>query len=113
MKHQSFNRSKGDLATIEFPPAGSMGDHQLKEAYSRLQISYEQSIRDKREAEESLRAETLANEEQRNYIEILKQALESKMDTLGVQEIFGSFAGERSVDIYAEMSHVKKSADDY
>jgi hypothetical protein len=46
--------------------------------------------KDKTNLEESLRAETLANEEQRNYIEILKQALEAKIEDLGFSDILSN-----------------------
>ena len=45
-----------------------------------LQNSYSILLKDKKWLEESLWTETLSNEEQRNYIEILKQALEAKME---------------------------------
>jgi hypothetical protein len=50
----------------------------LREAYSKLYRAYNNLIKEKEEIINNLRAETLINEEQRNYIEILKKAIESK-----------------------------------
>lgn len=72
--------------------------------------------KDKKRVEESLRTETLANEEQRNYIEILKQALEAKMEQLGLTDLFVTYANTKNasaIDLFAEMSHLKKTGDQY
>ncbi|OMJ75432.1 hypothetical protein SteCoe_25398 [Stentor coeruleus] len=45
-----------------------------------IQEKYKQLIKDKNDLEESLRAEMLNCEEQRTYIEVLKQAIEAKSD---------------------------------
>lgn len=72
-------------------------------------------MQDKKKLEESLWMEVLANEEQWNYIEILKQALEAKMEQLGVTDLFNQYANRKasSIDLFAEMSHLKKTADTY
>ena len=44
-------------------------------------------VREKEAIEEALRMETLANEEQRNYIQILRHAVEAKMEGLGIAEM--------------------------
>lgn len=42
---------------------------------------------EKKQIETALREETLANEEQRSYIEILRNALDQKMDDLGLGKL--------------------------
>ena len=42
-------------------------------------------LAEKEQILESLRLETVTNEEQRNYIEILKQALENKINNNGMK----------------------------
>jgi len=42
---------------------------------------------EKANIEESLRAEVLDNEEKRNYVEILKEALEAKIEDLGLKDL--------------------------
>ena len=71
--------------------------------------------RDKKAIEESLRAEILANEEQRNYIEVLKQALEAKIEDLGFAEMLSNSKGrgKNKVDLFAELTNVKLQADFY
>ena len=64
--------------------------------------------------EEILRNETLANEEQRNYIEILKNVIDQKMESLGLGEMLtfkNMNPGQDPVSIYAVISEVKKEAD--
>jgi len=54
----------------------------LREAYSKLYKAYNNLIKEKEEIINNLRAETLINEEQRNYIEILKKTIESRTGKL-------------------------------
>jgi chromosome segregation ATPase len=54
------------------------------ELYSGIYSKFQDALKDKSALEESLRAEMLHSEEQRSYIEVLKQALEAKMDDLGI-----------------------------
>ncbi|CAG9332671.1 unnamed protein product [Blepharisma stoltei] len=56
----------------------------LDEMYSVLHHKYNELVKDKSLVEETLRAEMLASEEQRTYIEILKQALEVNVEELGL-----------------------------
>jgi len=71
--------------------------------------------KEKQQVEESLRAEILNNEEQRNYIQILKEALEARIEDLGFSEIFNKARELRPnvqiPDLFAEMANLKKSAD--
>eukprot|EP01022_Parablepharisma_sp_SALTPOND_P018560 TRINITY_DN304_c0_g1_i1.p1 TRINITY_DN304_c0_g1~~TRINITY_DN304_c0_g1_i1.p1 ORF type:complete len:1205 (-),score=223.99 TRINITY_DN304_c0_g1_i1:1337-4951(-) len=71
--------------------------------------------REKQNLEESLRAEILTNEEQRNYIQILKEALEAKIEDLGFSEILNQARtakpAKQVVDLFAEMANMKKVAD--
>ncbi len=59
----------------------------VKEAYSKLLENFH-ALQDEREAIiQSLREETLLNEEQRNYIEILRQTLESQLIKNGLSTL--------------------------
>jgi len=66
---------------------------------------------EKAQVEETLRGEVLANEEQRNYIEMLKEALEAKVADLGLQEFIGKCKGKKSYDIITEIYLTKKEID--
>ena len=60
---------------------------------------------EKNAIEESLRGEMLLNEEQRNYIEILKEALSAKLDELGLKELLD----DSSKDSFARLVVMKNS----
>ena len=53
-------------------------------AYITLQKNFKDLNFEKETILESLRKETLVNEEQKNYIEILKQTIESTINKLGI-----------------------------
>ncbi len=61
--------------------------------------------------EESLRGEMLANEEQRNYIEILRQALETKVEELGLGEVLERSKQEKC-DVLAQMVAMVKELEE-
>ena len=48
---------------------------------------YEAAVKEKENIEDALRMETLANEEQRNYIQILRHDVEAKLEGLGITEL--------------------------
>ena len=63
--------------------------------------------------EESLKAEMLANEKQRNYIEILKEALSAKMENLGLRDLLQkNEEGENQTDTFAKLMVMKKQIDE-
>lgn len=68
-----------------FPsPTTNLTLAQLQELYSAIYYQHYNILKDKTTLEESLRAEMLNCEEQRAYIEVLKQALESNLQELGL-----------------------------
>jgi chromosome segregation ATPase len=70
-----------------FPhPSTQLNGPQLHELYHALYFRHHSVLKDKTALEESLRAEMLTSEEQRTYIEVLKQAIEVKMDAEGVAQ---------------------------
>jgi len=69
---------------------------------------------EKQALEEALRDETLANEEQRNYIEILRNAIDQKMESLGIGEILSRknlAQGQDPVTAYMVISELKKESE--
>lgn len=60
--------------------------------------------------EESLREQILSNEEQRNYIQILKQALEGKIDSLGLRDLLQSVvkSGGDQGELFAQLSAMQE-----
>ena len=64
-------------------------------------------LREKKAVEASLRAEILVNEEQRSYIEVLREALETKIEDLG----FSEGGGKGRVDLFAELANAKRQVD--
>lgn len=62
-----------------FPLPERIPNEKMREAYAKLLHSFKDIAREKEQILDSLRNETIINEEQRNYIEILKQTIESSL----------------------------------
>jgi hypothetical protein len=76
---KSIFKKDGILDNTNFPTADRIPNEKLREAYSKLLVSHREIIIEKENLLKLLREETIENEEQRNYIEILKQTLESTL----------------------------------
>lgn len=77
-----------------------------------LERSVEELTKQKMTLEDSLRGEVLISEEQRNYIEILKEALEAKIEDLGLKEILSKEKGSNELcDVFAQFAAMKKELD--
>lgn len=75
-----------------------------------LEKNIQELTKQKMNLEESLRGEVLISEEQRNYIEILKEALEAKIEDLGLKEILEKEKGN-ICDVFAHFAAMKKEID--
>lgn len=64
---------------------------------------------EKAAVEATLREEVLNNEEQRNYIELLKQAIEAKIEELGLREFLSEIVeeGKDSNEVFARLALMK------
>lgn len=85
-------------------PSNSVTYNKLHELYTLLHQKYNATLKEKNELEESLRNEVISSEEQRAYIEVLKQAIEIRMEAIGVK-------GVRPEE-FAEFSQMRMSVDD-
>ena len=90
MKNQDLHFSKKKIEKLiienEHLKIGFKGDKQpanINQLIEKIKTLNE----DKYQLEESLRAESLVIEEQRNYIEILKQTIESKLEEINIPQI--------------------------
>jgi chromosome segregation ATPase len=85
LAHQKILRLEHQLAqlNVQYPESG-VANGRTSEQNAGLYYKLQETIKDKATLEESLRAEMLQSEEQRSYIEVLKQALEAKMEDLGI-----------------------------
>jgi hypothetical protein len=112
-------RLRQELATR----AGAPKDSKLAQSPTRgatdsptqLRKQLEDLAQEKVAIEESLRTEMLAGEEQRNYIEILKEALETKIEDLGLTELIQQKAGTDSksaCDVFVKLATMKRELDD-
>jgi hypothetical protein len=63
----------------EIPPVDKVPNDKLRETYVKIYSSYIEVYQEKEQILETLRNETITNEEQRNYIEILRQTIESSI----------------------------------
>ena len=109
-----------------FPPMGKFESmEELGNAYTHLLTKLNTIEEEKLQLEKSLRykscnfylfifrAETLANEEQRNYIEILREAIEAKVEDSGLITILKEADEVDKVDLYTNLSNLKRSTDQY
>jgi chromosome segregation ATPase len=85
-------------------PSNSVTYNKLHELYTLLHQKYNATLKEKNELEESLRNEVISSEEQRAYIEVLKQAIEIRMEALGLKGV--------RPDEFAEFSQMRISVDD-
>lgn len=73
-------------------------------------------LRESKEVKDALRGETLANEELRRYVEILKEALATKIEKEGFTDILRgtrqkskkgkALLTDEEIDIYVELSRL-------
>lgn len=70
--------------------------------------------KEKADIDESLRAEVLDNEEKRNYIEILKEALEARIEDLGLKDLLLKSVeeGNNINEVFTKLVGMKKEVDD-
>ena len=83
LSQQSIKVPLGDNYTFP-PPSTQLTLAQLQELYSAIYYQHHEIHKEKNTVEDSLRAEMLICEEQRAYIEVLKQALENNLQDMGM-----------------------------
>ena len=83
-----------------FPPPERIPVEKLYEGYSKLYEAFNKISNDKEVAIVSLQNEILINDQQRNYIEILKQTLESNLVKNGIKS---------QIDLYNKIQNKTKS----
>ena len=77
----------------------------MKEAYYKLLENFKFLQNEKEQILHSLRSETLTNEEQRNYIEILRQTLESQLIKNGLSSL--------KLDYVCDLAKIKDDNEKY
>ena len=80
----------------------------------KLRAMAEQLLKEKSQLVDALKNETLANEEQRNYIQILRKAIDQKMESLGLGDLltFKNIKHDQDpVSIYTILSELKRECD--
>lgn len=85
---------------IIFPNVDRIPSEKIYEAYSKLYESYKKIYTDKEIALSSLKTEILNNDHQRNYIEILKQTIESSLVKTGLKPMIENSATQNGKDFY-------------
>lgn len=86
---QTSEKYRKDSPSKPEPIKSHRPNDELTTNYNNLHNKYQELVNENKELEESLRSETLANEEQRAYIEILKQMLNEKFDKNYVYKLVG------------------------
>jgi chromosome segregation ATPase len=111
-KSRSFSPKGG----IDFPPSDRLPNEKLREAYDQLYEHLKELSNEKENALESLRNETINNEEQRNLIEILRQTIESNIIKHGLGPLIQSYKQGRdvsNVDIMCDIARANADCDKY
>ncbi len=93
------------------PASGGITDEEVQGLVNKVDTLE----KEKSGLEESLRGEMLVSEEQRNYIEILKEALEAKIEDLGLAQMMEQAKGkdgETVCDVFAKLATMKKDLDE-
>ena len=84
-REKIFKTLKEQKDFLIFPPPDRIPCEKLYEGYSKLYEAFNKISNDKQVAIVSLQNEILINDQQRNYIEILKQTLESNLIKNGIK----------------------------
>ena len=84
-REKIFKTLKEQKNSLIFPPPDRIPVEKLYEGYSKLYEAFNKISNDKEVAIVSLQNEILINDQQRNYIEILKQTLESNLVKNGIK----------------------------
>ena len=84
-REKIFKTLKEQKNLLIFPPPDRIPVEKLYEGYSKLYEAFNKISNDKEVAIVSLQNEILINDQQRNYIEILKQTLESNLVKNGIK----------------------------
>ena len=69
-----------------FPSADKIPNEKMREAYNKLYKSVKEIVDEKEIIFEQLKRETVQNEEQKNYIEILKNTIDATIVKLGLNQ---------------------------
>lgn len=75
---------KGDKNSLPFPSVEKIPNEKLREAYSKLYQATNLILEEKEKIFDNLKRETIESEEQRNYIDILKQTIDTTIAKLNI-----------------------------
>ncbi len=78
------NFLKENKNNFNFPSVEKIPNEKFREAYSKLYQYMKEVIEEKDEILEYFKRETIENEEQKNYIEILKQTIDTTITKLNI-----------------------------
>ena len=101
-REKIFKTLKEQKNSLIFPPPERIPVEKLFEGYSKLYEAFNKISNDKEVAIVSLQNEIVINDQQRNYIEILKQTLESNLVKNGIKS---------QIDLYNKIQKKIKSED--
>jgi hypothetical protein len=113
---------KPNLSDMVFPAPEKVPNELMRDAYHKIYYSFKELREDREDIMNTLREETLKNEEQRNYIEILKQTLESNLVKSGLQPFLdkhrnmnntGNKFYKSTSDFVVDIVQLKQDAENY
>ena len=87
LNNKSLNnyQSNDSEIDINFPDVNDISPEEIFSYYSQIQIQYKKLLQEKNKLVNQLKKEMVTNDEQRNYIEILKQTIESSLIKTGLK----------------------------
>ena len=87
LNNKSLNnyQSNDSEIDINFPDVNDISPEEIFSYYSQIQIQYKKLLSEKHKLVNQLKKEMVTNDEQRNYIEILKQTIESSLIKTGLK----------------------------
>lgn len=99
----------------KFPSSNLVSQNLIYTKYDELLLSLKSNLQDKIQAENSLRDEIINSEQQRSFIEILKQALEARIEELGLKQLLKRSLAKPNkpehlnsiIDIFIELTNLK------
>jgi len=80
------NENVYNKQSTKFPTQEKIPNEHIRDIYSNLLTAFNKIDSEKEQLLESLRRETITNEEQKSYIEVLKQTLESSIFSSGLSK---------------------------
>jgi chromosome segregation ATPase len=118
-KFSNLNNSNKETLSknmSDFPRAEKIPNDNLRDSYNKIWNQFKEISKEKEQLMDSLKKETIRNEEQRNYIEILRQTIDSSLNKLGLNQLINNQKNNfpkhfQNTDIIVECTRYKSESE--